>query len=362
MRHVLLCSVLLWPVLAQARETTLTVGEVPPAYVVDKVLQAPAGTRLPQALKGRAAVVEVWATWCEPCVDAIPHFNALQKEAADLPVTFVSITDEPEGTVTAFLKRHPIHGVVGLTQENVLAGAWGVESIPTTVLLDAQGRVAAVMEPFTLSRRHLEQLVAGGPVNPVADVVQDDALVRLAIWRAGPDDDEEVDISPGHVELRTQPLAALVAYAWNVPAWAVDVDPSLHGTLFHLSARNGQDDAGLRALVRQALPGALGVRCVPGVESRQVAVLRKGKAGGAPAAGDPKARSLSFTPAPMAAVADTVADVLHLPVVDETGLGLVEVTLHNIGDAAAVERDLKAQLGVVVKKEQRKVNVVKVRR
>ncbi len=345
--------------------SALRVGEPPPVWRVDTVLQAPKSVTLPASLQGRATVVELWATWCGPCVDAIPHVNALQEAAGDLPVTFVWVSDEPEATVKEFLVHHPMRGVVGLSKDNALALAWGVDTIPTTVLLDAQGRVAAVLEPFQLDLTVLRQLVAGEVVVPSAPVeTPDDALVRLLVWRAAPDDDEEVDVSPGRVELRSQPLEALVAYAWKVPAWAVEVDPAQRGTLFHLSGRLTGDDEGLRALVRQALPGALGARISVRQEKRGVVVLRKrppgGVPGGVPGAPGPQARSLSFRPAPMAAVVETVQEALKTPVVDETGLGLVEITFHDLQRTQRVEHDLLAYLGVVTQRATRTVTVVKV--
>src|SRR5262245_37427861 len=87
-----------------------TVGAEPPPLQLEKVLQAPAGARASwDALQGKVVVLEFWATWCGPCITAIPHLNELADAFKDKPVQFIAITDEDEKVVAPFLKRKPIH-------------------------------------------------------------------------------------------------------------------------------------------------------------------------------------------------------------------------------------------------------------
>jgi len=62
------------------------------------------------ALAGKAVVLEFWATWCAPCVAAIPHLNELATQFKDRPVVFLSVSDETPSVVEAFLQKHPIDG------------------------------------------------------------------------------------------------------------------------------------------------------------------------------------------------------------------------------------------------------------
>lgn len=53
------------------------IGQAAPELGIEKFLQAPEGEKTLSALKGKVIVLEFWATWCGPCVAAIPHLNQL---------------------------------------------------------------------------------------------------------------------------------------------------------------------------------------------------------------------------------------------------------------------------------------------
>ena len=63
-------------------------------------------------LSGKAVVLEFWASWCEPCVDNIPHLNGLVEKFRGKPVVFISVTDESESTVREFMKEHEMKGLI----------------------------------------------------------------------------------------------------------------------------------------------------------------------------------------------------------------------------------------------------------
>ena len=61
-------------------------------------------------------------------------------------------------TVEGFLKKRPISGWVerSMARKNALHKAYGFESVPVMVLIDAEGRVAAITHPTALEAHHLE--------------------------------------------------------------------------------------------------------------------------------------------------------------------------------------------------------------
>lgn len=66
-----------------------------------KPLQWVKGT--PVDVGGKVTLVEVWATWCGPCLDSIPHLTELQKKYAD-KLNIVGFTEEKKKEVLPFVK------------------------------------------------------------------------------------------------------------------------------------------------------------------------------------------------------------------------------------------------------------------
>jgi thiol-disulfide isomerase/thioredoxin len=114
------------------------IGSVPPPLTLGKTLQGPAASELSwEKLKGKVVVLEFWATWCGPCVQAIPHMNDLVDQFRDKPVVFISVTSENEDVVQAFLKTHQLKACVGIDDYEVLNHAYQVEGIPHAIIVDA---------------------------------------------------------------------------------------------------------------------------------------------------------------------------------------------------------------------------------
>ena len=89
-------------------------------------------------------LVNLWATWCAPCVKELPTIDRLarkQQVDGDLRVIAISQDSAPHASVEAFLKRLGIREV-GTSQDSkmALSGALAVEVLPTTILYDAKGR------------------------------------------------------------------------------------------------------------------------------------------------------------------------------------------------------------------------------
>lgn len=141
------------------------VGAPAPALKVRKWLQAPnkAAADWPS---GKVVILEFWATWCGPCVGSIPHLNALAEQFKDKPVQFIAVTDEKENIVQPFLKKTPITAWIGLTKDSIFGetNPYRVYGIPHTVIIDANGHIAAVMDPGALNSHLIELCLAGKPL------------------------------------------------------------------------------------------------------------------------------------------------------------------------------------------------------
>ena len=94
-----------------------------------------------QSLKGKPLLVNLWATWCGPCVAELPMLGKLAADrAGDLKVLVVSQDTQTE-KVAAFLAEHGGSKLEPwLDPKNDLTFHYGTGTLPTTVLYDAEGR------------------------------------------------------------------------------------------------------------------------------------------------------------------------------------------------------------------------------
>jgi thiol-disulfide isomerase/thioredoxin len=96
-----------------------------------------------EQLKGKVVVVDFWATWCGPCVHEIPGYIALQKKYAEqgLVIVGVSVDQQGAGVVTKFNSDKGVNYPVALATPEIIAAFGGIEGIPTTFLIDREGRL-----------------------------------------------------------------------------------------------------------------------------------------------------------------------------------------------------------------------------
>jgi thiol-disulfide isomerase/thioredoxin len=94
--------------------------------------------------KGVPVLVNLWASWCGPCIKELPTLEELSDahiQDGALGVIAVSQDMGPHSSVTAFLAAHKIDGLGAYQDPDMaLSGALGVQVMPTTVLYDKQGR------------------------------------------------------------------------------------------------------------------------------------------------------------------------------------------------------------------------------
>jgi len=100
------------------------------------------------SLRGKVVVVDFWATWCGPCVEAMPVMVSLSQAFAQEDVQFVALSlDDSERAVRSWWKDDDAPMYVGMAEGGV-ADAFGVHGIPATFLLDREGRVSGFHAGF----------------------------------------------------------------------------------------------------------------------------------------------------------------------------------------------------------------------
>lgn len=92
-------------------------------------------------IEGKPVLVNLWASWCAPCVKELPTLDKLARAQPSLQVAAVSQDMGPHASVVAFLQGHRIATLEAYQDPKMaLSGALGVEVMPTSVLYDAKGR------------------------------------------------------------------------------------------------------------------------------------------------------------------------------------------------------------------------------
>ena len=126
------------------------------------------------ALKGKVVLLDFWATWCPPCVAEIPAFVELHNEYKDKGFVVVGIAMEKDSNVEKLRKwmaKKKMEYPVALDTEREVVelykdvpGTNGLKGIPTTILIDAEGKVRKVWvggQPKAKFEKAIKKLIAG---------------------------------------------------------------------------------------------------------------------------------------------------------------------------------------------------------
>ena len=115
-----------------------------------------------KSFQNKFIVLEFWATWCAPCLSAVPHINDLQDKFKSNPdLIFVSITDEKSERVLKTLKHVDFKSIVISDQTKKTHKALGISEIPVTVLIDNNGIVRWKGSPEELNEDLLKNFIDG---------------------------------------------------------------------------------------------------------------------------------------------------------------------------------------------------------
>jgi peroxiredoxin len=124
-----------------------------PAAATDGAVPAPAFTLASRGggqvsladLKGQVVMINFWATWCGPCRQEMPLLQQIHAKYEPLGFTMLGVNVEPDSAAAqSWLKGMPVSFPILFDRQSAVSSSFGVEAMPSSVLIDREGRVRHV--------------------------------------------------------------------------------------------------------------------------------------------------------------------------------------------------------------------------
>ena len=141
--------------------------------------------------RGKVVLLNFWATWCGPCEVEIPWFIDFQREYKDrdFAVLGVSLDDDGWKSVKPFVAHEKVNYRVMVTTEEVDQMYGGVEALPTTFMIDREGRIARTHVGLSSKNTYRQEILKllESPKNEKSPLVSSNLPYRLGanLFRPG---------------------------------------------------------------------------------------------------------------------------------------------------------------------------------
>jgi cytochrome c biogenesis protein CcmG/thiol:disulfide interchange protein DsbE len=94
------------------------------------------------ALKGKPVVMNIWASWCEPCKSEVPTFEAAWQQHQSEGIVFLGIDyNDAAADAQHFLQQYGVTYPSGPDASGTISTSYGVSNVPSTIFIDRSGTV-----------------------------------------------------------------------------------------------------------------------------------------------------------------------------------------------------------------------------
>ena len=134
--------------LSGATAAALEEGDRAPSFAAPS-LTGPGTVELGK-YRGKIVYLDFWASWCGPCLKAIPEIEEMRSEFPEDQFQIVAVNlDQKEKKALRFLEKNPIGYPSASDPKGRLPGQFGVETMPTSYLIDRDGVIRYVHRGFS---------------------------------------------------------------------------------------------------------------------------------------------------------------------------------------------------------------------
>ena len=138
--------------------------------------------------KGKVVLLNFWATWCGPCKIEIPWFIEFEQTFKDKGFAVLGVSMDEEGwdIVKPYLEKSKINYRVLIGDDMTAQNYGGVDSLPTSFLLDKEGRIAAThigLVSKSVYQNDINTLLGSGVKSSAAGITTAAAAVKPAAPR-----------------------------------------------------------------------------------------------------------------------------------------------------------------------------------